>query len=161
MNVENIDLAIKMLKRIEVQYPGHFDMHNFQENDGVYIKMDKEDESTIRGCGTACCFSGWVNISEEFRNFPGKVDSYSSFELVGLSDIRSMAEMLGVDYSLADRIIYPHRDGPAWDEVWGKYNFNVGTMDKVDYSITNFDWAQIKPHHLADVLERIKSGELV
>lgn len=154
MNTENIDLVISMLKRIEVQYPQHFNMHHFQQSDDD-TRLELEAEEVIRDCGTECCFSGWLNIAEEFTNFPGKVNSDSSFTLEGLTEIESIAKLLSVDTSLSNTIIYPYYRDSYWNKVWGKYKFQLND------NFTDYDWLQIKPCHLIDVLERIKSGELV
>jgi hypothetical protein len=99
-NVDNINTAIAILERVR-ERKGKFDLSDFQ--DGEFCRTEDEAVS----CGTAACFSGWVNLSPEWQSQPGVVqNSWGAAIYKGKDPDESMAKWLGISVSQAYKMIY-------------------------------------------------------
>jgi hypothetical protein len=136
--IENINKAIAVMERVHLKYPDKFHMWTFQHSS--YKKFNEED---FVNCGTSCCFSGWLSIAPEFKDYPDKEQSVS-FVIKNHDDDESLAELLGIDVQLACDIIYYNTNNT---ELWDRYNIG-------------HDGKNIKPTHIVDILMRIRDGEL-
>jgi hypothetical protein len=106
VNRVNVQKALDIMRRVD-ENQREFDLRVFA-NTPVYPKT----EETAEACGTACCFSGWVNLSPEWRKQRG-IDEKSSAALYehhkALNEAgpaASMAEWLGIDIETAMGLIY-------------------------------------------------------
>jgi hypothetical protein len=104
MNKENFDIAIKVMLRVaERQYA--FYVTEWQILECCIQSQAKTDEESLRDCGMAACFGGWLAVSPEFQDAGGSCNRFDGYPVYkGRIGSHAIEEFLGIDESTAKKL---------------------------------------------------------
>jgi hypothetical protein len=145
INLDNVEKALTVMRRVDAK-GYNFDLGTFQDVPHSANREEVFTEKTAHKCGTAACFSGWINLSPEWRSQPNihrrSIGAcYKEKNGMEGDECEAMAQWLGIEYEEASAMIYN-----------GKYN------DKYVYG--GKDMSDITVCDVINHLEKIKARGL-
>lgn len=136
MNIEHIDIAIKVMERVRDE-GRNLNMCIWQEE--VFNGKAIETESKLHECGTAACFAGWLAVSPEFQEKGGSVDPSDGGPCYDLGyGSAAVEKFLGISEELAE---------------------DLCAVNLSESELYECDTEEITVNDVIEALNRIKSGE--
>jgi hypothetical protein len=100
------NIAIKVMQRV-ARSPEHRFNLDYWQDDFYFGDVLRHTENDAVGCKTACCFSGWLALSQEASAEGASVSSGGSLKMNNQSGVEGMQEFLGIRYGEARELVLP------------------------------------------------------
>jgi hypothetical protein len=133
INLKNVQAAIDIMRRVDEQGGKGFNLCHFQDTRHGGGEGWVFDEQEAHACGTTACFSGWVNLSPEWRSQPNIKTKVVAAMYEGMGESSSMAKWLGISIREASGMIFNGEDDEGNEIYKGKSYPQVTVCDVINH----------------------------